>query len=327
MTCGLISRASSVDLAIELARPDRSAACASRRPRWSHAAPVGANGRPLHVVDRRVVDRRPCRRARRPRSPCCRPSCGLPSTARGSCCRRTRSRSRCRRRCRCVPMIASTMSLARHAARRARPRRCTSMFFAFFVSRHCVASTCSTSEVPMPCARHAERAVRAGVRVAADDRHAGQRRALLRPDHVHDALALVEVREIDLGAELLHVRVQRLDLQLARTDRARPRCPRPSRWSACCGRRSRRPSRRARACGRRLAGLRRPAGSSPRGRGGGRCRGAPCRRPRCGRRGCPRACRKACVPCGHAVSAGGFRWKHGIISSTCRRCGSPFAAV
>ena len=28
--------------------------------------------------------RRPCRRARRPRSPCCTPSCGLPSTARGS---------------------------------------------------------------------------------------------------------------------------------------------------------------------------------------------------------------------------------------------------
>ena len=37
----------------------------------------------------------------------------------------------------------------------------------------------------------AERAVRRGVRVAADDRHAGQRRALLRADDVDDALAPV----------------------------------------------------------------------------------------------------------------------------------------
>ena len=40
------------------------------------------------------------RRARPPRSTCCRPSCGLPSSARGSRGRHTRSRSRCRRRCR-----------------------------------------------------------------------------------------------------------------------------------------------------------------------------------------------------------------------------------
>ena len=42
----------------------------------------------------------------------------------------------------------------------------------------------------------AERAVRAGVAVAADQRHAGQRKALLRPDDVDDALALVELVEI-----------------------------------------------------------------------------------------------------------------------------------
>src|SRR5207248_11605427 len=42
-----------------------------------------------------------------------------------------------------------------------------------------------------------EGAVRAGVRITADDGHAGERRALLRPDDVHDALALVEIREID----------------------------------------------------------------------------------------------------------------------------------
>ena len=36
----------------------------------------------------------------------------------------------------------------------------------------CVASTCSTSEVPMPIGERAERAMRRGVAVAADDRHA-----------------------------------------------------------------------------------------------------------------------------------------------------------
>jgi hypothetical protein len=43
--------------------------------------------------------------------------------------------------------------------------------------------------------QRAEGAVRAGVAVAADHRHAGQRGALLRADDVHDALALVEGTE------------------------------------------------------------------------------------------------------------------------------------
>ena len=59
----------------------------------------------------------------------------------------------------------------------------------------------------------AERAVRAGVRVAAHDGHAGQRRAGLRTDHVHDALARVEEREVGLRAERADVRVERLDLR------------------------------------------------------------------------------------------------------------------
>ena len=58
----------------------------------------------------------------------------------------------------------------------------------------------------------AERAVRAGVRVAADDRHAGQRRALLRPDHVHDALAPV-VHELGDAVATRDVGVERVDLQ------------------------------------------------------------------------------------------------------------------
>ena len=57
-----------------------------------------------------------------------------------------------------------------------------------------------------------ERAVRAGVRVAAHDGHPRQRGALLGPDHMHDALAGVEKRKIGLGAVLAHVRVQRLHL-------------------------------------------------------------------------------------------------------------------
>ena len=88
---------------------------------------------------------------------------------------------------------------------------------------------------------------------------------------------LSQEREIDLGAEAADVGVERLDLQCAKIGIAR--CLRPSASSACCGRRWRRSSRRATACARRCADLRRPAGWSPHGRGGDRCRAAPCRRP------------------------------------------------
>jgi hypothetical protein len=50
-------------------------------------------------------------------------------------------------------------------------------------------------EAPMPNASAPRGAVGRGVRVAADERHAGLRDALLRPDHVDDALALVVHRE------------------------------------------------------------------------------------------------------------------------------------
>ena len=57
----------------------------------------------------------------------------------------------------------------------------------------------------------AERAVRRGVAVAADDRHAGQREALLGADDVDDALAdVVDVEQLD--AEVAAVLLQRLDL-------------------------------------------------------------------------------------------------------------------
>ncbi len=54
--------------------------------------------------------------------------------------------------------------------------------------------------------------MRAGVRVAADHRHAGQGGALLRSDHVHDALAQVVHAEFG-DAELAAVVVQRIDLR------------------------------------------------------------------------------------------------------------------
>ena len=62
-----------------------------------------------------------------------------------------------------------------------------------------------------PERERAERAVGGGVRVAADDRHARLRHAQLRPDHVHDALA-VGAHRVDGDAELGAVALERLDL-------------------------------------------------------------------------------------------------------------------
>ena len=60
--------------------------------------------------------------------------------------------------------------------------------------------------------QRAKGAVRGRVRVAADDRHAGQGRTLLRADHMHDTLALVV--HVEVGqAVMLGVLVQRFHLQ------------------------------------------------------------------------------------------------------------------
>ncbi len=60
--------------------------------------------------------------------------------------------------------------------------------------------------------QRAERTVRCGVRVAADDRHAGLRDAELRSDDVDDALAAVA--EAGVGdTELGRVAIERLELQ------------------------------------------------------------------------------------------------------------------
>ena len=78
-----------------------------------------------------------------------------------------------------------------------------------------------------------EGAVGAGMGIAADDGHARQSGALLRSDDVHDALALVQEGEIDLGAELADVGVQGFDLQAG--DRVADALV-PVLASACCGR-------------------------------------------------------------------------------------------
>ena len=62
--------------------------------------------------------------------------------------------------------------------------------------------------------QRAERAVRRGMAVAADDGHAGEGETLLRADDVDDALALIELVEV-LDAELACVLGHRLDLQAA----------------------------------------------------------------------------------------------------------------
>ena len=59
--------------------------------------------------------------------------------------------------------------------------------------------------------QRAERAVRGGVAVAADDRHARLGEAELGPDDVHDALVLGAQR-VDRDAELRAVALERLDL-------------------------------------------------------------------------------------------------------------------
>ena len=74
----LDGRGVELDFAVEARARHRSAAAASCSSARSQAAPCGARGRPLQVVDRSSRPARSCRRARRPRSTCCRRSCARP---------------------------------------------------------------------------------------------------------------------------------------------------------------------------------------------------------------------------------------------------------
>ena len=169
--------------------------------------------------------------------------------------------------------------------------------------------------------QRAERAVGRGVRIAADDRHAGQRRALLRADHVDDALA--QVVHLELGDAV----AGRSWRRACRPGAARSgrRCRASGRSSARCGRSPRGWRRRARPCARPARCRRRPAGWSPRARGGGRCRAARCRRPRCGRRARPRACRRgfgSSPAILGAVHKRGARRRARLVERALRRAGA-----
>ena len=63
--------------------------------------------------------------------------------------------------------------------------------------------------------QRAKRAMRGGVRVAADHRHAGQGGAVFRADHMHDALAFGQEGKVGGRAKLGNVLVERDDLLLA----------------------------------------------------------------------------------------------------------------
>ena len=84
--------------------------------------------------------------------------------------------------------------------------------FGFDCGSVCVASTCSTSLVPMPKASAPNAPCVDGVRVAADDGHAGLGDAELGADDVDDAL-LARVDVVELDAEVGAVFAQRGDLR------------------------------------------------------------------------------------------------------------------
>ena len=141
--------------------------------------------------------------------------------------------------------------------------------FGRFWTMHCEASTCSTSEAPMP---KASQRMRRGSNwaVAADDRHPGLRHLQLGP------IAWTCPADRSRGwhtwiPELLAVAFQSFDLDVgqlvgdqAGRHRAVPRRVVVGGGERLVGRGARR--------ARRAAGRRTPAARSPRGPGAGRCR-------------------------------------------------------
>ena len=94
------------------------------------------------------------------------------------------------------------------------PSTVTRMFLAFFCVSVWVASTCSTSDVPMPCAS-APKAPCVEVWLSPHTMVVpGSVKPCSGPDHVHDALPDVALVEV-LDAEFLGVLGERLDLDAA----------------------------------------------------------------------------------------------------------------
>ena len=133
-------------------RRSRSGSVGSDRQRSTAALPVGSvrcTRAPLEVGERGLVGCDHARPSRPTRSTCCRSSCAPPSRARGRRARRTRRRGRRRPTSRAGrSRRGSCPSRSRRAA--ARPTNSTSIVLGRRCGSVCVASTCSTSEVPIP---------------------------------------------------------------------------------------------------------------------------------------------------------------------------------
>src|ERR1700688_2138192 len=69
-----------------------------------------------------------------------------------------------------------------------RPRTSIFIVFGFCCARHCVAKTCSTSDVPMPKANAPNAPCVLGVAIAADDRHPRLRQSKLWADYMDNPL-------------------------------------------------------------------------------------------------------------------------------------------
>ena len=228
---------------------------------------------------------RSCRRGHHLRSSCCRPSSALPSRAPRSRDRRTRRRSPRSRRSRGGRSSRGSGPSASHRSASS-PEYVMRICLPFFCTRHCVASTCSTSDVPMPNAS-APNAPCVDVWLSP---HTivmpGLRHTELGSDHVDDPASIGPDgvhRDAELGAvplERLHLFAGQLVGDLSgHRDRI-------GRHVVVGGREGL--VRTAHSRGRRDGVRRTPAATSPRGRGAGRCtadRRAP--------RALPRSCRTA----------------------------------
>ena len=110
-----------------------------------------------------------------------------------------------------LPMMARMMSLAVTPVGSS-PSTAMRKVLGLDCGSVCVASTCSTSLVPMPNASAPNAPWVRGVRVAADDGHAGLGDAEFGADDVDDAL-LARVDVVELDAEVGAVLAQRGDLR------------------------------------------------------------------------------------------------------------------
>ena len=242
---------------------------------------------------------RSCRPARRPRSTCCRPSSALP-------CDRPRIASPVYSMHVAGAAVGGDLAdeiedqvLGRDAAAAACRRRAAPASWARDCSSVCVASTCSTSLVPMPKAS-APNAPCVAVWLSPQTIvMPGCVQAQLRPDDVDDALLrIVEVVQPDAELRQLFRSVSICCLRDRIDDRQR--CDRSS---ARCGRPWPRSARAGGPCGRPAAAPRTPGRWSLRGPVAGRCTESSACPARHGRRGRPRSSRTSC---GGGTAAGTF---------------------